>query len=232
LGMAAESKQGSWKKYSRMIILAVCVIIGLLIVTMIFFKVVPGYNFYVVRSGSMEPAINTGDLVFTGPAGSISTGKIITFETEGETVTHRVHSMEGGRIITKGDANKTADTTAIAASDIKGGYLFKIPGLGNITSLVSTKKGWFLLVIVPAILLILFLVKDILKEAFKDDKKKDNKKTAAGAAAAAAVSTSSPAPVKEVIQPAVSTPATSPKQSQKQSFLSFLFLGDKSRRGR
>jgi signal peptidase I len=220
----AGKKKSYWKKYHRWIIGVVTGIIGLLIVTMIFFKAVPGYNFYVVRSGSMSPAFEAGDLVFTGPAGNILTGKIITFEIGGETVTHRVFAVNGDQITTKGDANKAADTTPITASSVKGSYLFKIPGLGNITSLVSSKKGWFLLVIVPCIILVLFLVKDILKEAFKDEKKKTAGGTSAKVIAVAPVAPSE----QEKPRTEAVTAAAAEKPAARQSFISFLFLGDRS----
>ena len=66
-----------------------------------------GIRPYVVYSGSMEPKIPTGAVVFTKEgAYSLETGDIITFHNEDTVVTHRVVKKEEGTFITKGDANK------------------------------------------------------------------------------------------------------------------------------
>jgi signal peptidase I len=157
------------KKYLNLITTGIAVIIGIIILILLFFKFVPGYSFYIVKSGSMVPAIGVGNLVFTGPHGAVEVGQIVTFQIDGETVTHRIFSIDGNQIMTKGDANKTPDTRPITLTDIKGTYLFQFPGLGYLTDFISTKKGWFILVIIPSIILVLLLVKEILKEAFKKD---------------------------------------------------------------
>lgn len=132
---------------------------------------VPGYNIYLVRSESMTPTLNLGDLIVTGPAGSsiageTEPGKIATFEHGGELVTHRIQAIEGQSLVTKGDAVEDTDPWPIKISDIRGLYLFKVPYVGYITSFVQTKLGWFVVIIIPATCLVLWLVKDILKEAF------------------------------------------------------------------
>ena len=69
-----------------------------------------GIRPYVVYSGSMEPKIPTGAVVFIKEgAYSPETGDIITFHNEDTVVTHRVVKKEEGTFITKGDANKNAD---------------------------------------------------------------------------------------------------------------------------
>jgi signal peptidase len=131
----------------------------------------PGYNLYLVRSESMTPAINMGDLIITGPVnglikGEVEPGKIVTYEYKRELITHRIQSIDGETLVTKGDAAEDADPWAVTVSDVRGVYLFKIPYVGYVTSFVQTKLGWFLSIIVPAALLVLWLAKDIVKEAF------------------------------------------------------------------
>ncbi len=158
--MASKTQASTGKKIFKTTTTIIAVLIGLFIIMMLFFKFAPGYGFYIVRTGSMVPAINPGDIVFTGPADKIAPGTIITFDVSGETVTHRIVSISGDQILTKGDANKTADASPINKSAIKGTYLFRVPAIGYVTSLTGTKKGWFLLVILPSILLVMYLVKD------------------------------------------------------------------------
>jgi signal peptidase I len=160
---------------------AIAVVILLVIAGVIFIKAVPGWGIYVVKSGSMEPAINPGDIVITGPVGGtltgdIAPGKVITFTMGKETVTHRVVSVDNGSVKTKGDANEDPDASAVSNSQIKGVYLFKVPYLGYIQSFVATKKGWFILVIIPTAVLVLWIVRDILKEVFKKDNNISTKK--------------------------------------------------------
>ena len=79
-----------------------------------------GIRPYVVYSGSMEPKIPTGAVVFTKEgAYSPETGDIITFHNE-------------DTVVTQGDANKNADPIPVAKSQIIGRVVFCLPYLGYI----------------------------------------------------------------------------------------------------
>ncbi|MFC2059969.1 signal peptidase I [Chloroflexota bacterium] len=134
----------------------------------------PGYNLLLVRSESMRPTINMGDLIITGPLdgpinGEVKPGAIITFEYKTESITHRVQSIDGKALVTKGDATEDPDPWSVTLSDVRGIYMFKVPYVGFVANFVRTKLGWFLTIIIPGALLVLWLAKDIIKEAFKDD---------------------------------------------------------------
>ena len=120
----------------------------------------------------MEPAINTGDAVIVGPVipGSIKPGDIITYKLGNNLITHRVLSINGNTLITKGDANEDPDPNPVLLSQVKSRYLFRIPYTGYLTGFVRTRPGWLLLIILPSIGLVGFIVKDIIKEVFKDEK--------------------------------------------------------------
>ena len=67
-----------------------------------------------VVSGSMEPAINLGSVVFTKAETDYQRGDIVSFSNKaGQTVTHRIMEIKtspaGQSFILKGDANNTAD---------------------------------------------------------------------------------------------------------------------------
>ncbi|MBN2075357.1 MAG: signal peptidase I [Dehalococcoidales bacterium] len=147
------------------------IIIGLLVLILAglgFVYFVPGYSLYLVRSESMAPTINMGDLIITGPVdGEVKEGDIITFEWDGELVTHRVHSI-GDTIVTKGDAVEDTDPWTVKDSSIQGTYLFKIPYVGYATKFIQTKIGWFITIIIPAMVLVVWLAKDIVKEALSN----------------------------------------------------------------
>ena len=136
----------------------------------------PDYNLYLVRSESMVPAINMGDLIITGPMGGLINGEIkpgtvVTYERNKELVTHRVASISGKTLVTKGDAVEDPDPWQVTISDVRGVFLFKVPYVGYALRFVQTKTGWFISIIIPAVMLIGWLIWDILKETFKNEPK-------------------------------------------------------------
>jgi signal peptidase len=151
-------------------------VVGLLAVVvggLAFLYFTPGYNLYLVRSESMTPAINMGDLIITGPADSaslekINTGTVVTYEYGRELVTHRVYAVQEAGLVTKGDAVEDPDPWTVSPSAVRGIYLFKVPHVGFLTNFVQTKLGWFLVIIIPSAVLVSLLVKDIIKEAFSN----------------------------------------------------------------
>lgn len=158
------------KLASRIIMGILLLIIGVL--AFIYFA--PGYSMYFVRSGSMTPVLNIGDLVITGPVNgiftsSIAQGTIITYTHRlGDEVTHRVISINADQTFTtKGDSSESPDQYPVNLSQVKGIYMMKIPYIGYLTSFIRTKLGWYIAIIVPTLVLVGFIVKDIVKEALK-----------------------------------------------------------------
>ncbi|MBA7701120.1 hypothetical protein ES703_109851 [subsurface metagenome] len=126
----------------------------------------PDYNIYLVRSDSMKPAINAGDMIITAPVnGQVRPGDIVTYERVNELVTHRVVSIDGDKLVTKGDALQHSDPWSVTLSDVKGSYLFRLPYVGYLSNFIKTRLGWLLVIILPATALVAFLIKDIVKEA-------------------------------------------------------------------
>jgi len=151
----------------------VSIVLGLVVAGLTFLYFSPGYDLRMVRSESMKPAINMGDLVITGPLngpinGEIKPGTIVTYEYSKELITHRVQSIDGKTLVTKGDAVEDTDSWSVTLSDVRGVYLFRIPYVGYVTSFVQTKLGWFLAIIIPGALLVGWLAKDIVKAALSD----------------------------------------------------------------
>jgi len=158
-----------------------------IVVALVCIALVPGYGMFFVRSESMKPVINLGDLVITTPPGSLlgklSIGRIVTYEKNGTRVTHRIIDIKNGDYITKGDASEDPDALPVRPDEIKGVVLFKVPGIGYLVSFIRTKTGWFVSILIPAAILIGLIVKDIIKEAFREDKPEGDKKgVGAGAA--------------------------------------------------
>lgn len=119
----------------------------------------------IVLTGSMSPAISTGDIIVTTPITrkEPKVGDVVAYQAKrfnGENVavfSHRIISgdLQSGFVV-KGDANKSPDNQKPTAPDILGVVIFVIPFLGNIL----TPKALFLLV--PCIFG-LWLIMDAMK---------------------------------------------------------------------
>lgn len=150
-------------------VLVVFILLGVLIV----FSSVPfpgNYKAFIVKSGSMEPTIHTGSIVFVRPEESYAVGEIVTRRTTDPsfTVTHRLFSQKekNGQVVfdTKGDANDTSDHVDIAKSDIVGKVVWSVPFAGYVVNYAKTPQGMLILIIVPAIIIIYDEARKIKKE--------------------------------------------------------------------
>ncbi len=115
-----------------------------------------GIKNFVIVSESMEPTINTNDVIFITNTSkeSLEVGDIISFRTGGYINTHRIIRIEeknGEEVyITKGDNNNSEDKTPVEFQDIEGKYLFRLPGFGKVTEILKNK--------VTLVILLFFLV--------------------------------------------------------------------------
>ncbi|WP_418621033.1 signal peptidase I [Sellimonas intestinalis] len=101
-----------------------------------------GIRPYVVRSGSMEPEIKTGSVVFVNERADyneLDPGDIIVFENGGTKVTHRILSIQADGIETKGDNNNTTDGITTTKNNFTGKVFYWIPGIGF---LLDGKRKW------------------------------------------------------------------------------------------
>lgn len=128
------------------------------------------YQALVVRSGSMEPTIRTGSIVFYRKiaAEKVKVGDVIVFSRPGEPserVTHRVHeigtSSTGRYFVTKGDANGTPDNWRVPAVGDGWKEAFHVPTVGYVLYGLQSQLGRLLLLIVPAVLLGLITLGEI-----------------------------------------------------------------------
>lgn len=132
---------------------------------------------YVVQSGSMEPAIMTGSVIFSLPQKNYLRGDVITFApnpSEKRLVTHRIayknfpDGIHGEpTYLTSGDANEEIDRWEISQNQIIGKVAFTIPYLGYAVDFAKTPQGFILFVIIPATIVIYEELKNILSEIKK-----------------------------------------------------------------
>jgi signal peptidase len=148
---------------------------------------IAGHHLYVVLSGSMSPAFETGSLVVVRPveAEDIAVGDIITFREPGEETkltTHRVVEIEkqgGLHFITKGDANGVVDQEPVPAENLVGRVVLAIPYAGYVADFAQTKQGLVTMVIIPGILIIVFEARNLLRYAAELERQKLAGKAAA-----------------------------------------------------
>ena len=125
-----------------------------------------GYGAAVVLSGSMEPTFSKDDLIFVKKTDSIDTGDIVVYQSNNSLVVHRVVSMDGDMVVTKGDANNIEDSS-FDKSAIKGVVVGSIPGLGIIVTAIKTPTG------TVVVLLCAFL---LIELSFRKQKESDDKR--------------------------------------------------------
>ena len=132
-----------------------------------------GYKPFIVLSGSMEPSIMTGDMVFvkeTDPD-SLKVGDVIAYKSGSAVVTHRIVEVksENGetRYVTQGDANNAADQGLVKPADVEGIYQRRVAGAGNLAMFMQTTTGMILFVVCP---LVLFVLWDVIRRQLESRK--------------------------------------------------------------
>lgn len=100
----------------------------------------PGFGSYVVLSGSMEPTIPAGSLVFIADTGHYEPGDVITYTNDGTVVTHRVVSETADGLRTKGDANGDTDPYTVARTNVRGEVVLSVARYGGVLGTVATYR--------------------------------------------------------------------------------------------
>lgn len=136
---------------ARELFLTVGAVLGLICIL----ATVAGYTFgitpLVFRSGSMSPAIHTGDLAVarTVDADSLKTGDIVSvIDAEGNRVTHRLQNSsahgDARQLTLQGDANDSPDAEVYTVTRAER-VLFNIPKAGYAVDAVAGPGGLFVL---------------------------------------------------------------------------------------
>jgi signal peptidase len=121
-----------------------------------------GDRSFTVRSGSMTPAIETGDVEVVEPIAPLAArvGDVVTFrdpEGSGRLYSHRVQSIrsrgEEVAFVTRGDANTSTERWSVPADGSIGRVLYRIPKVGYALVWTGTVPVRIALVAIPALLL-------------------------------------------------------------------------------
>ena len=128
----------------------------------------PLFGAYIIVSQSMLPTIKVNDAVVVKRIDNdnYKVGDIITFISKdtnykGLKVTHRIVKKENvsknkSLYTTKGDNNPVNDATLVSTDSIYGKVLFRIPKVGKIKAFFSNPVHYFVCLLIPAILFIIY----------------------------------------------------------------------------
>ena len=124
-----------------------------------------GWGLSVVMSGSMEPALNVGDLLIVHEQSSYNVGDVVVFQSGTMAVVHRIVDVDqaAGTVTTKGDANNAPDDP-MESRELRGAVALSIPAVGNLLLAVKTPFG-----IVICVALALVLVEASLRRDQRED---------------------------------------------------------------
>lgn len=120
-----------------------------------------GIQVLAVTSGSMEPVIPVGAVVYAQPVdfSEVQEGDVIAFHLEKSNtkVTHRVVGKDEALkfVATKGDANKEPDAHPVSYQNIDGIVKCSIPHMGRLAVFLNTISGKIIGISVLILLLIL-----------------------------------------------------------------------------
>lgn len=127
-------------KYKLYAAIALLTFLGVMIVLQYF-------SFFTIISGSMEPTIKTGSIIFVEKNAEFQTGDIVTYTISNSFITHRISKqVDPDKYIMKGDANISDDPSAIYKHQIIGKVVLIIPYLGYI--LIYLKQYFCLIAII------------------------------------------------------------------------------------
>ena len=113
-----------------------------------------GVRLYKIGSGSMEPYLKVNDLIIIRESDDYKIGNIVTFKNNGEYITHRIVSINGNEVITKGDANNMNDEP-ITRDKIVGKLIYKFHIFSFISYILYKRITWILVFVIGLIIYIL-----------------------------------------------------------------------------
>lgn len=145
-----DRAQASLGRGLRRTLTLVAVTAVAVVVVLPWLTVVAGYRPLVVQSGSMAPAVRTGDAVVSRVVhpSAVGVGDVVTFVdvTRGDRlITHRVVEVrhDGGHyaFVTKGDRNSGVERWNIEENGTLGRMAWRVPKLGFAVAVMSD-PGW------------------------------------------------------------------------------------------
>ncbi len=138
--------RSAWRYLGRGVTWGLFGLAALAVIAVIVVPAVTGAQRYTILGASMEPTIPVGSLVVVRPRSidDVPVGSVVTFQLESgkpTVATHRVVGTgveDGARLlVTKGDANATADLEPVREEQLRGVVTYSIPLLGWMNVMIS-----------------------------------------------------------------------------------------------
>ena len=141
-----------------LIILSTILIINLYIITIHLalkndLPKVFGFAQIIIQSGSMQPAMDVGDMLIIREMDNYQKGDIVTFREGKVLITHKIISIDDNtkRVVTQGNKNNVADEP-ITMTQIEGKVFLRIKNVGDFIVLLKTPMGIFLMTLMVIVL--------------------------------------------------------------------------------
>lgn len=144
----------------------------LIIYLLIFVPSLWGQKPLVVISGSMEPTLKVGGILYYEKIdiNDFDEGDILVYQTKEHIISHRIVDINENGFITKGDINNSVDNYLVSDEQILGkGTNWSIPFIGYYADYIYSHK--YLLYISLGLIIV-----DLCNDMYKEHKKKVGKK--------------------------------------------------------
>lgn len=144
----------------------------LIIYLLIFVPSLWGQKPLVVISGSMEPTLKVGGILYYEKIdiNDFDEGDILVYQTKEHIISHRIVDINENGFITKGDINNSVDNYLVSDEQILGkGTNWSIPFIGYYADYIYSHK--YLLYISLGVIMV-----DLCNDVYKEHKKKVGKK--------------------------------------------------------
>ena len=147
------------------------VVIAVIILILMLLPKLLGISTAAVQTGSMEPNVHVGALVYYKEVDTdeIEKDDIIAFEYGNMLIMHRVYEVRDEYFITKGDANDVVDSKYVYFDEVKGKVLFNIPYIGNIAYGIQGNKLIYILIGIIILNIIISIVISIINKKERAD---------------------------------------------------------------
>ena len=156
----------------------ILMVVLLALAVVLIVPVILGYTELAVLTGSMQPTIPVGSLIYVKEVepSTLQVGDVVTYQLEGDTmVTHRVveTNPNEGYVITQGDANEDPDGQ-ITFDRIVGKMDFHLPYLGYISMNIRTQTGIFAICGTLIVIILLTFLPEIFAPEEENEKKAES----------------------------------------------------------
>lgn len=90
------------------------------------------FDFYYIKTGSMEPELPVGTIVVVDAAQPVSIGDVYGYRSGRNVVIHRIVAVDGEGYTFKGDANPSTDAVKVTEGKLAGKVILKITVLAPV----------------------------------------------------------------------------------------------------